>query len=294
MHRLATIVGRTFVQGFCTSLAMEADLLKFRSTRSRIAKVRPAPRAVPRRRSSTLRTTTTGTDSSARCRTTASADSVSDGENWDPNERDWSKGLCSGAHGRMRILFVGHNPSQRSWETTAPYAHKSNSFWKLLREAGFAPPELCEPHKFTLFPRKCSIGFADLFVTMGSVASDIKEPLDPLWRTKEFCPRIVAASGSLAPNVIACVSKSVAEKLLKGWKGGYGPVGSGAEWNLSGLEDSMIWVLPSSSGRAGMKWSDRLEPFQRLSRFVDETFPRPENVSVEVDPQNESASNTSS
>ncbi len=177
--------------------------------------------------------------------------------------RDWGRHMRNGAHGRMRVLFLGHNPSEKSWDMCAPYAHGSNRFWKLLADSRLAPADMCEPHLHTEFPEKLGLAFADLIVTRGSVAADVKDVVDP----NSVAERILRWAGT-PPRIVACVSKSVAQKFLPGWKGSFGQVGVGRDWRLKGLEDSAIWVLPSTSGRAGLKWVDRLQPFVDLNDVV--------------------------
>lgn len=251
------------------------DLTKFANKRARISKSEQGePRSQSHRRPAHAQRVIPAAASTSKAG--ASKAEQQPTENWDASKRDWTKHLQNGAHGRMRLLFVGHNPSQKSWELTAPYAHPSNYFWKIMRVANFAPVEMCEASLFSEFPARFRIGFADLFVTMGSVASNVSAPRGQKWQTSEFCPRVADACGGLAPNVVALVSKAVAQKLLRGWKGDFGPVGTGEEWGLTGLESSEIWVVPSTSGRAVISWEDRLEPFQRLSEYVASEFSKTE------------------
>jgi len=187
-----------------------------------------------------------------------------------------------GKYGRMRVLFLGHNPSAKSWDDEAPYAHGSNRFWKLLDSSGLAQSSLCIPALHVRYPKELGYAFADLVVTKGSVASEIKDTIVP----STICARILEESGGMAPRILACVSKSVAEKMLSGWnkKGGegFGKVGIGSDWGFEGggFEDTQIWVLPSTSGRAPMKWEDRLEPFRMIAEAIKEhPWPNPEETS---------------
>lgn len=267
-------------------LAFVMDFAHLKSTRTRVAKVsqnstasglRRRPRTASAKIVPVSRNASDDATAERTSATSAAAGGVVAGctESGDIGERDWSRGMERGAHGRMRVIFVGHNPSDRSWAARAPYAHPSNSFWRLLREAELAPPELCVPDRYVDYPKKLGIAFADLFVTSGSLASAVAAPKDPVWRTRDFCARIARESGELPPAIIACVSKGVAQKLLPGWAGTYGPAGTGAQWGLTGLEESHLWVLPTSSGRAGIKWELRLRPFSELAAILREKYPCP-------------------
>lgn len=190
----------------------------------------------------------------------------------DASKRDFSNYL--GPRHPLRVIFVGHNPSDVSWECAAPYAHGSNRFWKLLNESNLAPADLCEPRYFSRLPDEVGIGFIDLFVTSGSDASLVGKGAEKSdeWR-KEFLMRLEKGTKGTPPNILCCLSKIVAKKLLRGWNGAYGFAGQGKDWDLEGADDCEVWVLPSTSGRAGLKWEQRLKPFQELSKKVHQTGP---------------------
>lgn len=195
--------------------------------------------------------------------------------------RDFSEAL--GALHPLRVIFVGHNPSTASWELRAPYAHRSNMFWRLLADSGLVPPEMSVATRFRELPLEVGIGFVDLFVEPGSDARLVGGGHGEEEVRLGLCERVRSRTGGVAPKFVACVSKVVAGKFLKGWKGAYGAVGSGAQWGLvGGLEDSLVWVLPSSSGRAALKWVDRLTPYRQLADCLKEEHPWPiESVAME-------------
>lgn len=195
---------------------------------------------------------------------------ASPAEDAEAAKRDFANYL--GDRHPLRVIFVGHNPSDVSWDSIAPYAHATNKFWRLLREANLAPEKLCKPKYFSSLPAAAGIGFIDLFVTSGSDASKVEPGAEKLseWR-EQFLERLENGTGGNPPKILCCISKIVAKKLLQGWNGDYGSVGKGSEWGLTSALESDIWVLPSTSGRAGLKWNQRLEPFQRLrAQFTEE------------------------
>lgn len=170
----------------------------------------------------------------------------------------------------LRVIFIGHNPSDVSWKEAAPYAHKSNRFWRLMEESGLVPEKLARPEHFARLPAAVGVGFADLFVTSGSDASKVNEGEgEPLRR--QVMGRILKGTGGVPPKVVCCVSKIVAKKLLAEWSGDYGRAGTGKDWGLDEVQDTIVWVLPSTSGRAGLTWPQRLGPFEKLAEFVKET-----------------------
>lgn len=146
-----------------------------------------------------------------------------------------------------------------------------------MSESGLVPASasesLASPERHVDYPRLLGYGFGDLLVVSGSVASDVKNKVNP----GEVSMRIRRNAGH-CPRVLALVSKTVAEKLCLGWKGNredYGMIGFGRQWALTGLEDAEVWVLPSSSGRAGLKWESRIKPFVELKEHVQQ-WPWPE------------------
>lgn len=233
------------------------SLDQLRCTRTRVAKRIPAKQVIPSSRQSST--------------STSNNDMVSPQVD-DPSNRDFARFL--GENHPLHIIFVGHNPSDQSWKQSAPYAHKSNRFWKLMKEAKLAPEELCESYHFSKLPNAVGIGFIDLFVTSGSDASLVNKNAEKEseWR-HEFFDRLNNGTSNTPPKILCCVSKIVARKLLGGWNGDYGSVGNGEKWGFEDLKETDIWVLPSTSGRAGLTWQQRLEPFQKLKAASDEFDP---------------------
>lgn len=221
-------------------MTIPASLDNLRSTRTRIVKLVAHPR-------STL------------------IQSISAQQNI-PN-RDFSRFL--GKSHPLRIIFVGHNPSERSWDLEAPYAHPTNKFWRLLREAQLVPENLCKPEEYKKLVHVSGIGFIDLFVVKGSDASKVRKDAfkNGLWK-QDFCSRLTTGTGGVAPHALCCVSKIVAKKLLGNWGGHFGQVGTGQDYGINGAKSSTIWVLPSTSGRAAMTWEARLAPFKELALQV--------------------------
>lgn len=127
--------------------------------------------------------------------------------------------------------------------------------------------ELAKPDHFKKLPAAVGIGFADLFVISGSDASKINYG-EGVSLQRELMGRLIRGTGNVPPMIICCVSKIVAKKLLIGWSGNYGKAGIGMDWGLKEASTSEIWVLPSTSGRAGLTREQRLKPFQELAKYI--------------------------
>lgn len=242
------------------------------STAGAISPYQLAAMSRPPFRFDNLRSTRTRIAKPVSTATQIKAEDAADG-----SSRDFARYL--GDRHPLRVIFIGHNPSDTSWREAAPYAHKSNRFWRLMEESGLVPKDLAKPDRFTELPSRVGVGFADLFVTSGSDASKVNGGEGDCLR-KDVADRILAGTQGIPPKVICCVSKMVAKKMLAGWNGDYGRSGYGRDWGLDKLEDAIVWVLPSTSGRAGLKWVERLVPFQSLAAFVEETPWTDEGTSV--------------
>lgn len=68
-----------------------------------------------------------------------------------PGEPEWP----------LRLLIVGHNPSEKAWELGHYYANPSNKMWKLLTAAGIVPTGFTASDDDKC-PITSGVGFTDL------------------------------------------------------------------------------------------------------------------------------------
>lgn len=68
-----------------------------------------------------------------------------------PGEPEWP----------LRLIIVGHNPSEKAWELGHYYANPSNRMWKLLSAAGIVPPAFAASDDDDC-PISCGVGFTDV------------------------------------------------------------------------------------------------------------------------------------
>jgi TDG/mug DNA glycosylase family protein len=73
----------------------------------------------------------------------------------------------------LRLLFVGHNPSQHSWDSGHYYSQPSNRFWKLLIESGIVAGDI-ETINDDLLVQQFRIGFTDVIRVPNSDAASLK------------------------------------------------------------------------------------------------------------------------
>ena len=76
----------------------------------------------------------------------------------------------------LRLLLIGHNPSEHSWNSGVGYSNPSNRFWPLLREAGILPADwrAGEPVEALCnnAPGELGIGITDVLCAPGSDAQE--------------------------------------------------------------------------------------------------------------------------
>jgi TDG/mug DNA glycosylase family protein len=158
----------------------------------------------------------------------------------------------------LALLFVGYNPSVHSSRRGHFYAGPGNQFWRLLWRAGLTPRIFTPEEDRELLALR--IGITDLcpIPTPGiddlprAVAEAGREALTD--KIERFQPRIVAFNG-----------KATFERYF-----GRPPVSWGAQDRRIGNAPSLVYVTPSSSGRANGVQVDREAAYLGLGALVRE------------------------
>jgi TDG/mug DNA glycosylase family protein len=92
---------------------------------------------------------------------------MSGGDYGSNSNRTPAKGLAElycdeyGVERPLKLLIVGHNPSDQSWEKGHYYANPSNRMWPLLAKAAIVPPYFTAAHDKKC-PGELGIGFTDI------------------------------------------------------------------------------------------------------------------------------------
>lgn len=68
-----------------------------------------------------------------------------------PGEPEWP----------LRLIIIGHNPSEKAWELGHYYGNPSNRMWKLLSSAGIIPPGFTASNDEDC-PITSGVGFTDV------------------------------------------------------------------------------------------------------------------------------------
>ena len=170
----------------------------------------------------------------------------------------------------LRLLLVGHNPSEHSWESGHYFSQPSNNFWKLITESGLLEADV-EANDDSML-EKMQIGFTDVIRVPNSNSSVISRAYFKEQRNF-FYNRIRGNAHRVGapPERIAFVGKRQFSMLfdppLKSVDLGLQFVGP-PEFPFN----TEIWVLSTPSGRSPMKWEERLQPYMELAQTMQSAF----------------------
>ena len=153
----------------------------------------------------------------------------------------------------LDLVICGTAAGQRSAEVGAYYAHRSNKFWRVLAEIDLTSRRLA-PEEYPLL-LEFGIGLTDLAKYYSGADSGLTDgDLD----VAGFRRKIEA----VAPRILAFNGKTAARLVL----GGRHPVDYGRQNICFG--QTLVFVLPSTSGRAGGFWD--AGPWNDCARLVQD------------------------
>ena len=147
------------------------------------------------------------------------------------------------------LVLCGTAPSRASKEAAAYYAKPGNRFWPTLHEVGLTP-RLLRPSEYPQVPH-FGLGLTDLCKDeWGSDAELSRNAFD--------VAAFTAKMERYKPVAVAFDSKTAAQAFLRR-KTGYG-------LQPERIGETLIFVLPSPSGRAGSYWD--IAPWREVGTFV--------------------------
>lgn len=156
----------------------------------------------------------------------------------------------------LDLLFVGFNPSVISAVRGHFYARPGNQFWPLLALSGLTPRRYAPEDDRTLLA--LGIGITDLCPIPTPGIADV--------------PRLVAEAGRAAltakiaehaPRIVCFNGKATFERFF-----GRLPAGWGRQEARIGGAPSLVFVTPSSSGRANGVMAARQAAYLELGALV--------------------------
>jgi double-stranded uracil-DNA glycosylase len=156
---------------------------------------------------------------------------------------------------RLRVLFVGINPSLWSGATGRHFARPGNRFWRALHQAGFTDRLLAPSEGRELLKRR--IGITNL-VNRATASADELDGTD----YRVGARRIAAKVRRYRPKVVAFVGIGAYRTAFAR------PRARGGRQDET-LAGATIWVLPNPSGRtAGYQMPALARAFRALRRSL--------------------------
>ncbi len=157
----------------------------------------------------------------------------------------------------LPLVFVGTNPGRISAERGCYFARKGNPFWPLLFDSGLVtePLRAQDDRRLPDF----GIGLTDIVKRPTNGIADLT-PRDYAAAVPAFVRKIVR----LGPRVVCFVGQNPYRRVF-GLKPG-AKVRYGLQAERIGA--SLVFVVPSTSGRFPMPYAERLRVFRALEAFV--------------------------
>lgn len=193
----------------------------------------------------------------------------------------------------LRLLLIGHNPSEHAWASGVGYSNPTNRLWPLLRASGVLPAPWRQDEPLLSLNNNMAgelgIGITDVLCSPGSDAAAFKRRQMRAAR-KGFYGRLRghAHRAGAPPRLVAFVGK-------RQWKELFEPpltkVESGPQsllppdWPWAHGDDGSptVWVLTSPSGRAAVPPAERLGEYSCLAGSLH-AMPWPLKVSASPSP----------
>ncbi|GAB0491721.1 hypothetical protein MMPV_002976 [Pyropia vietnamensis] len=160
----------------------------------------------------------------------------------------WREKYATSGHPErpLRLLLVGHNPSDASWAAGHGYAHGGNRLWRLLRDAGVVPPPLAAAACDVELPAAVGVGLTDVWLKPGSDAAAVRRAAVGTGYREEFFGRLArhaarAAAVAAAEAEAEANAEPNAEELVSaGVNGGDGHTAAGNEGTCTAGEPAFV------------------------------------------------------
>lgn len=196
----------------------------------------------------------------------------------------------------LRLIIVGHNPSDHAWRTGHYYSNPSNWMWRILIATQIAPPHVTGPQHDDCMASEAGVGFTDVgsgipgthsaqfdsatFQSWGSgfysrLAAHLARACDSIGCKCGTCgaPSLVAFSGKRQWSELINTGRKGSKKITKF---SVGPQSMRPEgWPLPA--STAVWVMTSTSGASPMTTEARMAPWRELSGYLAQiSWPRRE------------------
>lgn len=149
----------------------------------------------------------------------------------------------------LKAMFIGYNPGLDSARKGHFYASNTNRFWKVLYESGILPEPLTYEDDWRM--TEYGYGLTDIVKYCTREAKDITDDMYEKGRK-----RLLLILDQYRPKIACYNGKGIYKKLMGLKEIDYGVQDTYA---VPGVTD---YVVPSTSGRTGIKWEERLQYFK--------------------------------
>lgn len=156
----------------------------------------------------------------------------------------------------LALLFVGYNPSVHSARRGHYYAGPGNQFWRLLALAGLTPRVLTPEEDQTLLA--LGIGITDLCPIPTPGIDDLPRAVAEAGRGP-----LAAKIARYRPRIVSFNGKATFARFF-----GRPPIDWGIQDRRIGDAPSLVYVTPSSSGRANGVQAAREAAYLALGALV--------------------------
>ncbi|KAL3151326.1 hypothetical protein ABBQ38_013161 [Trebouxia sp. C0009 RCD-2024] len=194
----------------------------------------------------------------------------------------------------LRLIIVGHNPSDHAWRSGHYYSNPSNWMWRILVATHIAPAHVTGPQHDGCMPADAGVGFTDVGSGIpGTHSSHFDSATFQSWGSAFYarlaahvaraCDSIGCKCGKCgAPALVAISGKRQWSELINTGRRGQnkitkfdvGPQSLRPEgWPLPA--HTPVWVMTSTSGASPMTTEARMAPWHNLSQHLTQvSWPR--------------------
>ncbi|KAL4428494.1 hypothetical protein ABPG75_002583 [Micractinium tetrahymenae] len=120
----------------------------------------------------------------------------------------------------LRLVIVGHNPSQVAWDKGHFYANPSNWMWRILRDTGLAPAtQIRGAEDDGKMPAVAGVGFTDVGSgAPGTDSSQFSSAHFAAWRPTFFA-RMAAQAARASASIPGCTCSTCGAPLVVAFSG---------------------------------------------------------------------------
>lgn len=157
---------------------------------------------------------------------------------------------------RLKIIFIGFNPSIKSGESGHHFANPTNRFWKILEFSGLLPRRFSAEEDFKLLDY--GYGLTNIVARPTKAATDLSKV-----EYEEGRAVLLQKLTYYQPRIACYVGKGVYEKMTPAKSISWG------KQEASLLPNTIDFVAPSSSGLVRMPLDDIVSIYKKLKDLAD-------------------------